>query len=102
MTQYPLALAQLKADLGFFDAPLPAVQESYLEQLLDESVARLRAECRIAIEPEKAKDASLMALWAAWRYRKRVTGEDKPPMLRMAIRERQLADSMRRHRHDLR
>lgn len=91
MSQYPIAMNQLKADLGFFDAALPVVQEEYLESLLHEAEERLRTECGIAIDPAKPVDASLQALWAAWRYRKRVTGEDKPPMLRTAIREWQLA-----------
>lgn len=91
MSAYPIAMNQLRADLGFFDAALPAAQEDYLESLLHEAEERLRTECGITIDPVQQVDASLQALWAAWRYRKRVTGEDKPPMLRTAIREWQLA-----------
>lgn len=87
---YPVAMAQLRADLGFFDAPLDAAQEAYLESLLGEAAEKLADECGILIDPESLSDAALQGMYAAWRYRKRVTGEDKPPMLRTAIRARQL------------
>lgn len=87
---YPVAMAQLRADLGFFDAPLDAAQEAYLESLLGEAAEKLADECGIQIDPESLCDAALQGMYAAWRYRKRVTGEDKPPMLRTAIRARQL------------
>lgn len=87
---YPVAMAQLRADLGFFDAPLEPAQEAYLESLLGEAAEKLADECGIQIDPESLSDAALHSMYAAWRYRKRVTGEDKPPMLRTAIRARQL------------
>ena len=87
---YPVAMAQLRADLGFFDAPLDAAQEAYLESLLGEAAEKLADECGILIDPESLSDAALQGMYAAWRYRKRVTGEDKPPMLRTAIRARQM------------
>lgn len=87
---YPVAMAQLRADLGFFDAPLEAAQEAYLESLLGEAAEKLADECGIQIDPENLSDAALQGMYAAWRYRKRVTGEDKPPMLRTAIRARQM------------
>ena len=87
---YPVAMAQLRADLGFFDAPLDAAQEAYLESLLGEAAEKLADECGILIDPDSLSDAALQGMYAAWRYRKRVTGEDKPPMLRTAIRSRQL------------
>lgn len=87
---YPVAMAQLRADLGFFDAPLEAAQEAYLESLLGEAAEKLADECGIQIDPDSLSDAALQGMYAAWRYRKRVTGEDKPPMLRTAIRARQL------------
>lgn len=90
MHQYPVAMAQLRADLGFFDAPLEDAQEVYLESLLGEASDRLADECGIQIDPESVSDAALQGMFAAWRYRKRVTGEDKPPMLRTAIRARQM------------
>ena len=87
---YPVAMAQLRADLGFFDAPLDAAQEAYLESLLGEAAEKLADECGIQIDPESLSDAALQGMYAAWRYRKRVTGEDKPPMLRTAIGARQM------------
>ena len=87
---YPVAMAQLRADLGFFDAPLEAAQEAYLESLLGEAAEKLADECGILIDPDSLSDAALQGMYAAWRYRKRVTGEDKPPMLRTAIRARQM------------
>ena len=87
---YPVAMAQLRADLGFFDAPLDTAQEAYLESLLGEAAEKLADECGILIDPDSLSDAALQGMYAAWRYRKRVTGEDKPPMLRTAIRSRQL------------
>lgn len=87
---YPVAMEQLRADLGFFDAPLEAVQEIYLESLLGEAAEKLADECGIQIDPDSLSDAALQGMYAAWRYRKRVTGEDKPPMLRTAIRARQM------------
>ena len=90
---YPVAMAQLRADLGFFDAPLEAAQEAYLESLLGEAAEKLADECGILIAPESMSDAALQGMYAAWRYRKRVTGEDKPPMLRTAIRARQMREN---------
>lgn len=87
---YPVAMAQLRADLGFFDAPLEAAQETYLESLLAEAAEKLADECGIQIDQDSLSDAALQGMYAAWRYRKRVTGEDKPPMLRTAIRARQM------------
>ena len=87
---YPVAMAQLRADLGFFDAPLEAAQEAYLESLLGEAAEKLDDECGIQIDPDSLSDAALQGMYAAWRYRKRVTGEDKSPMLRTAIRARQM------------
>ena len=87
---YPVAMAQLRADLGFFDALLDAAQAAYLESLLGEAAEKLADECGILIDPESLSDAALQGMYAAWRYRKRVTGEDKPPMLRTAIRARQM------------
>ena len=87
---YPVAMAQLRADLGFFDAPLEPAQETYLESLLGEAAEKLADECGIQIDPDSLSDAALQGMYAAWRYRKRVTGEDKPPMLRTAIRARQM------------
>lgn len=90
MSQYPVAMAQLRADLGFFNAPLEESQEAYLESLLGEAAEKLADECGIQIDPDSLSDAALQGMYAAWRYRKRVTGEDKPPMLRTAIRARQM------------
>lgn len=90
MSNYPVAMAQLKADLGYFDAPLEQSQEAYLESLLAEAENRLSNDCGIQIQDNNADDAALQAMYAAWRYRKRITGEDKPPMLRTAIRAHQM------------
>lgn len=85
-----LALGLLKANLGYFGAPLDPSVQTYLEQLLDRAQHDLNSVCGIAIIADYVPDADLLAMYAAWLYRCRVNGEGKPPMLRQAILDRQI------------
>ena len=82
-------LDMLKADLGFFDSSLPAVLGSYLEQLIATAEDHLRQD-GIELDDASVSDSQLCAAYAAWLYRKRATGEGKPPMLQRMIRNRQV------------
>ena len=90
MFEYPISLAQLRADLGFFDAALPVPQTEYLEQLIRESAAKLEKLLGVPLFDSMLPDAQLIAMHAAWRYRSRVTGAPMPDMLRQEIRDRKV------------
>ena len=79
----------LRANLGFFDSTLPEALDAYLASLLKTAEQELQ-HCGIQINPEDQSDAQLLVMYAAWLYRKRATGEGKPPMLTSAIRNRQV------------
>lgn len=79
----------LKADLGFYGDP-PAAVKTYMEQLLDSARSALAAD-GITIDPEDMMDEELVAMYAAWLYRKRDTGGGKPRMLREALNDRKVA-----------
>lgn len=83
------ALAFLKADLGFFGSEIPPDLASYLQGLL--FTARedlLRA--GIQLKSGEADDDQLQAMYAAWLYRSRITGQGMPEMLKSEIRNRQV------------
>lgn len=84
-----LALMMLKVDLGLKSPPEDV--ENFLVLKLSAAEAELKELYDIAIDCEKVEDMQLHEMYAAWLYRKRVAGEAKPPMLRQAIRDRQLA-----------
>lgn len=92
----PLQEALLRADLGFYDTAIPAAMETYLDSLLGVAMQELADNCGIAIDGEKQQDAFLSAVYAAWLYRKRTTGEAMPPMLLALIRSAQHARARRR------
>lgn len=86
----PTALDLLKANLGYFDAT-PPVLETYLNQLLEYSHRRLAETAGIYLTPGDLYDDQLQVMYAAWLYRKGGDGSEKPPMLREAIRDYQVA-----------
>lgn len=77
-------LALLKTDLGFIGA-LPKEMLTYLQQKLDAAQDELTHDGIALNIDENASDMELKVMYAAWLYRKRITNEPMPPMLRLAI-----------------
>lgn len=87
------AMALLKANLGYYSSKLDPSVEAYLQDLLTYAYEDL-AEKGIALKPGSIKDDMQQVIHAAWMYRKGVNGEDKTPMLKSAIRNRQVSDAL--------
>lgn len=85
-----VALSLLRANLGFYNVALDEDVTTYLQHLLTVATDELTTICKLTLDPNDVWDADLCAMYAAWLYRKRVTGEGKPPMLKASIRNRQL------------
>lgn len=90
MSDNPVAMSLLKANLGFFDAPIDAALTAWLDSRLAVAEHELTTICNIQLTDGVVADEDLKAMYAAWLYRKSVTGEAKPPMLQLAIRNRQV------------
>ena len=82
----------LKADLGFYGDPPEAVGE-YMGRLL-ESARTALASSGVTIDPEDMRDEELVAMYAAWLYRKRDSGGEKPRMLREALNDRKVLEKV--------
>lgn len=88
-SEYPAAMALLKAGVGFFDSKIPEAMETYLESLLGAAESAL-AERGIYVHSGEINDDMLLAMYAEWLYRKKATGAGMPDMLRAEIRTRQV------------
>lgn len=88
-TPTPLEHELLRGNLGYFDAQLTPAMDAYLDKLIVKAHRDL-ARLRIPIDGTDVDDASLSAMYAAWLYRKRETGEGKPRMLKEEIHDRQV------------
>jgi hypothetical protein len=84
------AVALLKANLGYYGAILPEVDQ-YLTYLLTYSSQLLAQTAGIKLTPGDLYDDQLQVMYAAWLYRKGGEGTEKPPMLKEAIRDYQLS-----------
>lgn len=88
------ALAFLKADLGFFDANIPSILEQHLQGLIFTAQERIRENYKIVLKRGNANDDQLVAMYAAWLYRNRITGEGMKPMLTQELRDRQVNQAL--------
>ena len=95
MANTNIAFSLLKGNLGFFGSPLDTEVEEYLTQLLEGAETELTSICGLSLDVNDIWDADLVAMYAAWLYRKRDSGEGKPPMLLSAIRNRQVRGTNR-------
>ena len=84
----PTEYAMLKADLGFLAEP-PASVKTFMEAKLNAALVRL-ARDGVTIDQSDPADEELVAMYAAWLYRKRDGGEGKPPMLRQELNDRKV------------
>lgn len=87
------ALALLKADLGYYDAAIPADLEEYLRGLLASAESRI-VRAGISLTAGDVDDDLFLSMYAAWLYRKRIDGSRKPQMLQDEIRNRQVSDAL--------
>jgi hypothetical protein len=93
-SEYPAAMALLKAGVGFFDSKIPEAMETYLESLLCAADARL-ARRKIYICVGEIDDDMLLAMYAEWLYRKKASGARMPDMLREEIKSRQVDNAIK-------
>ena len=89
----PEAVVLLRANLGFYGSKIPDDLLNYLESLLSAAFRQL-ARAGINLSPGKLYDAELQVMYAAWLYRKRTDGAEKPPMLIQEIRDRQVEQAL--------
>lgn len=84
------ALALLRANLGY---PLSAVPDDVTALMTSDLDAAAADLTRMGIPADEAdpSDLTLLVMYAAWRYRKRINGEPISPMLRAAINDRKVA-----------
>lgn len=87
------ALALLKADLGYYDAAIPAELETYLSSILASAEKRILRAGVILVAGD-VDDDLFLSMYAAWMYRKRIDGSPKPEMLKDEIRNRQVDDAL--------
>lgn len=87
------ALALLKADLGYYDAAIPAELETYLSSILASAEKRL-LRAGVVLVAGDVDDDLFLSMYAAWMYRKRIDGSPKPQMLQDEIRNRQVDDAL--------
>ena len=81
-------LTMLKTDLGIRTS---TAYDARLEQLLTVAQREIIAEGASDLDASDALDQQLIVMYAAWLYRKRVTGEGRPPMLQIIINDRKVA-----------
>lgn len=84
-----MAAVLLKANLGFYDGPIPEALDQELASLLDTAETRLRQQNHIELNDSQS-DTQLIVSYAAWLYRSKVTGAAQPAGLRQDIRDRQI------------
>lgn len=85
-----MAFGILKANVGLLNPPREV--EDFMINCLHAADAELRR-ANVRINAENADDLHLLAMYAAWLYRNRVTGAAKPEMLRSAMRNRQVGSA---------
>lgn len=83
----------LLANIGFFDSQVPMALAEHLQRLLSISAQSLRSDCGIALRQNNLQDDHLVAMYAAWLYSRGRSGDLKPPMLQLAIRNRQISQA---------
>lgn len=87
------AVALLKANLSYYGT-IPQEVEQYLTHLLTYASRRLEHTAGIHLTPGDLYDDQLQVMYAAWLYLKGGEGTEKPPMLKGAIRDYQVAKAM--------
>lgn len=83
------SLAMLKADLGYTGA-VPEEVSKLMEMHLDAAMGEL-SKAGIAIDEARPEDLCLLVMYAAWRYRRRSSGDGMPPMVRQAMNDWKVA-----------
>lgn len=86
-------MALLKANLGFFGTEIPEDLQTYLQSLMEYALNDF-AEMGIHLVPGELNDDMDQMIYAAYLYRKGVTGEGKTEMLKAIIRNRQVRNAL--------
>lgn len=84
--------AMLKADLGFLNDP-PASVAAYMQRLIGAARTALERD-GVTVDEDDIADEELVAMYAAWLYRKRDAGDGKPRMLREALNDRKVHEAV--------
>lgn len=87
------ALSLLKANLGYY-GQIPNEVTANLQSLLDYAYLRLAQSAEIKLTPGNLLDDMLQVMYAAWIYRNGVSGAEKHPMLKEAIKDYQLHSAL--------
>lgn len=88
-----VAMALLKANLGYYGTDVPPDLEDYLAWLLQYAYDDF-IEKNISLTPGTLKDDMDQMIFAAWMYRNGVTGSGKNEMLKSIIRNRQVSQAL--------
>lgn len=75
---YAVAMGMLKASLGYYGAELDASIETYLGNLICYAERALTDDCGLTLVLTDPYDAGLIAMYAAWLYRKGAEGVANP------------------------
>lgn len=87
------ALALLRANLGFYNTPIPEDLDAYLSQLLEYAYTDFAA-MGIDLFPGNLPDDMDQMTYAAWMYRNGTAGDGKTQQLRSIIRNRQVRQAL--------
>lgn len=88
MTPTEKLLPKLKVDLGIMNPKF----EPRLADYIDTARKEIRREG--AVLGDSPDDDDLVVMYAAWRWRRRATGEDMPRMLRWALNNKIFSQKM--------
>ena len=86
-------MALLKANLGYYNTEIPAGLQTYLQSLMEYALDEF-AEMKIFLKPGVLHDDMDQMTYAAWMYRKGVSGEGKTEVLKSIIRNRQVRNAL--------
>ena len=82
--------ALMRTNIGYTsEESVPEPMKDMMVNDLDTAVADL-ARDGIIVDEKKADDRNLIVMYAVWLWNRRKTGEGKPEMLALAIRNRQV------------
>lgn len=89
----PAGLALLTANLGYYGTDIPEELQTYLQSLMGYALTDF-SNMGINLSPGQLNDDMDQMIYAAYLYRKGVSGEGKNEMLKAIIRNRQVRNAL--------